>query len=821
MIPKKQIVNIIIRKTCRIISFLFVGLFLSSSIANSQQLGATLCWHYKEMQAGASYPFNQSITKDDLIETEWWENIVEEVEYSGLDYVALLSRGYSPGRSDRGAGHPEKIKDLVNAMDRRAINSFKLAIFDDCPSSWTANSNYDKTGIYSTDTKFDCSDVNNYKYIWDFNLKEAIKNIPDERRYKINGRMVIIFWSVKSTWMTNMGNSNLKKILGHIREKCKETYGFNPYLVIARNWFDADSQCNSTGVADAVHNWFSSANSISYTNYTWNGLTTGVVTPGFGHPDHLPFIDPKGGQTLIQGLEGTVKSGASLTLCEGFTDAAESAAYWRSKDVTYYQYPNQRLNILRKYSKVPYPDQLKMEVEACDNFTDLTTGNSGGAFRDGNLDIAKTNDINGGWHVTGTQANEFMEWFELPMLSNNKFYIRYKSKEKASVSISIDGTVGSEINLPSTNDVWTTKEAGVYYPPAKGEHTVRLTVVSGSPDINYISRNSISAIPVTAVSLSKTNATLSPNSTLQLSATILPANATNQKIMWSTSNENVATVGTEGLVSARSPGTVTIWAIARDGEKAANAQITVTGSVFFDNCDQLSSWNSSAALNLNDTEQKQGANCIEFKGSTTDEFKKAFSPAYNSGLTSDNAVLKFWYFASDVSKCGTVRVELGSAGKADVDELSWPLTGLVNGWNQISLNISNATVLGSPNLNELNWFRIYNQKSGTVTTRIDGIEITTDQVISGVNPELDFEKNISVFPNPSNGIFKLKILPSNMASGNYELKIFDLGGKLIYSKSTSHPSDVIQIDGITDGVFILQISLKGLSYRTKLIVREQ
>ncbi len=802
------------------IGLMNILMFLITLNLRSQELGATLCWHYKEMQAGVSYPFNQSIKKADLSETEWWENIVEEVEYSGLDYIALLSRGYSPGRPDRGAGHPVKIIDLVNAMNRRAVNSFKLAIFDDCPSSWTANSNYDKTGTYSTNPKFDCGDVNNYKYIWDLNLKEAIKNIPDERRYKIDGRMVIIFWSVKSTWMTNMGNGNLKKILDYIRTQCKATYGFNPYLVINRNWFDVDSECNSPGVADAVHNWFSSANNYSFTNYNWNGKITGVVTPGFGHPDDTPFIDPKGGQTLIQGLEGTVKSGASLTLCEGFTDAAESAAYWRSKDVTYYKYPNQRLNILRKYSKTPYPDQLKLEVEACDNYSDQSTGNSGGAFRDGDMDIAKTTDINGGWHVTGTQAGEFMEWFELPMLSSNRFYIRYKSEEAASVSISVDRTVVSEISLPSTNNVWTTKDAGVYNMSAKGEHTVRLTIVSGSPDINYFTRNSISAIPVTAVSISETSATLAANSTLQLSTTILPANATNQKIRWSTSNETVATVSTEGLVTARSSGTAIIWAISLDGEKAATAQITVPGAVFFDDCDQLTLWNSSAALKLNDTDQKQGTNCIEFNGSTTDEFKKAFSPAYNSELTSDNAVLKFWYYVSDVSNCGTVRVELGSAGKADVDEFSWPLSGLVNGWNQISLKVSQATILGSPNLNALNWFRIYNQKSGTITTRIDGIEITTDQVISGVKQEVVSEKGISVFPNPSNGVFRLKNLPANLASGEYELKIFDLGGKLIYSSTITDPLATVQVNEIRDGIFILQISIEGLSYKTKLIVKK-
>ncbi|MCX6335564.1 MAG: DUF5010 domain-containing protein [Bacteroidia bacterium] len=495
------------KKNCFVIIFTIISLSLAVPIVQAQELGATFCWHYNEIYGGHSYPYNQSIVKKGLPDndthwsatTEWWENMVEEIEYSGIDFVALLSRGNQPNAPDRGNGNPIHIPKLVNAMNARGVNSFKLAIFDDCPNSWTGSMNWDisRGTSYSTDNpKFDCGNADNYKYIWDYNLKQAIANIPEERRYKIDGRMVIIFWSVKSTWMTNMGNGNLKKILEHIRTQCQASYGFNPYLIINRNWFDVDNQCNNPGVADAVHNWFSSAGNTSYTSYLWNGITTGVVTPGFGHPADPPFIDPRGGQTLINGLEGTVKSGASLTLCEGFTDAAESAAYWRSEDAMYYKYPNQRLNILRQYSKNPYPDNLKMEVETCDYYADLTTGNSGGAFRDGDLDIVKTTDINGGWHVTGTQVGEYMEWKELPLFKKTEFLLRYKSSDAASVNISIDGAALPTKDLPSTNNIWTTIDAGNYTNTINGLHTVRLTIVSGTPDINYFTRNSSTDVSV-------------------------------------------------------------------------------------------------------------------------------------------------------------------------------------------------------------------------------------------------------------------------------------------------------------------------------------
>ncbi|MGL5112008.1 MAG: DUF5010 domain-containing protein, partial [Flavobacterium sp.] len=182
----------------------------------SQDLGATFCWQYHEIYGGHEHSFNQSIVKSGNPPTHWsnntdfWENTVEEIEYSGMDYVALLSRGNQPNVRDRGNGNPNHIPKLVNAMNNRGINSFKLALFDDCPNSWSGSKNWHDSGgvTYSSeDPKFDCSLVTNYKYIWDYNLKEAIGHIPDEKRYKIDGRMAIFFWTIKPTWFTNIEGS--------------------------------------------------------------------------------------------------------------------------------------------------------------------------------------------------------------------------------------------------------------------------------------------------------------------------------------------------------------------------------------------------------------------------------------------------------------------------------------------------------------------------------------------------------------------------------------------------------------------------------------
>lgn len=820
-------------KTIITILFYITSTMLSEGLA--QELGATFCWHYKELQGGYPYRFNQSIVKSTISEKEWWENQVEEVEYAGLDYIALLSRGTTPGRPDRGAGDPHHIPFLIDAMNARGVNSFKLAIFDDCPNSWTSGMNYDKTGSIAHVEKFDVGDPNNYKYIWDYNLKIAIEKIPDERRYKIDGRMVIIFWTIKDTWMTNMGNGNIEKILQHIRTQCFETFGFYPYLITNRNWFDRDaSLLNSTSI-DAVHNWFSSHNQYSWTNYSWihrttrEEIKTGCLVPSFSSPDDEEgrrFLDPAmgtndNGMRLKFGLDNTVKAGAALTLVEGFTDAAEFAALWRSTDngqYHFYDYPSQRLNILRAYSKNPYPAILKMEAEAADDFHDLTVGNSGGTYlQNGDLDIAKCTDLRGGWHVINTQAGEWLQWRNIPLLANTKFQLRYKSTNIASISIDVDATTIATTTLPSTNGLWSTIEVGNFSNVENCIRNVRLNILSGTPEINYLTRTQTVNNAVQSISMLPANITIGKDETHDMMVSFTPINASNKGINWVSDNPKVATVNAEGKVMGITPGTAKIWAIAHDGEKTASATVTVTGILYLDECDSLSGWTSSQTLQLNTTDQKQGNACIEFHGSTLDEFRKVFSPAFNSGTTVANGALRFWYYVSDVSKCGPIRVELGSAGRADVNEYSWRLSGLVNGWNLINLRMKDADKVGVCDLNAINWFRIYDSKSGAITTRIDAIEIYNADISAVENTSIS-KTDVELYPNPAQSQLNIRLLTNeNLAS----VTIYDARGNTVYvnrenlQNTTSYQ---LNISHLNEGIYFVKINSNLKSITQKLII---
>ena len=82
------------------------------------------------------------------------------------------------------------------------------------------------------------------------------------------------------------------------------------------------------------------------------------------------------------------------------------------------------------------------------------------------------------------------------------------------------------------------------------------------------------AIPVKSITLSQNIFTIVEGYTNKLTATILPSDATNKNIVWSTSNNTIATVD-NGVVKAVSPGLAVVIATSKDGSAIATCIINV------------------------------------------------------------------------------------------------------------------------------------------------------------------------------------------------------------------------------------------------------
>ena len=82
-------------------------------------------------------------------------------------------------------------------------------------------------------------------------------------------------------------------------------------------------------------------------------------------------------------------------------------------------------------------------------------------------------------------------------------------------------------------------------------------------------------VPVTGVQLDKTSLVILVDKTAQLTATVSPSDATNKDVKWESSDPEVATVTSSGLVTAVSRGGTIITVTTDDGNKTASCFVEV------------------------------------------------------------------------------------------------------------------------------------------------------------------------------------------------------------------------------------------------------
>ena len=88
--------------------------------------------------------------------------------------------------------------------------------------------------------------------------------------------------------------------------------------------------------------------------------------------------------------------------------------------------------------------------------------------------------------------------------------------------------------------------------------------------------NVTTSIAVSGVTLDKATVSLVAGTSTTLTATVLPANATNKTVTWSSDKPDVAAVDKDGKVTAQKAGEAVITVKSEDGGKTASCKVTVT-----------------------------------------------------------------------------------------------------------------------------------------------------------------------------------------------------------------------------------------------------
>ena len=105
---------------------------------------------------------------------------------------------------------------------------------------------------------------------------------------------------------------------------------------------------------------------------------------------------------------------------------------------------------------------------------------------------------------------------------------------------------------------------------AAGKITGNLVIIAEGLDAT------VPVYPVTGVKLDRENASVQVGKSITLTAAVQPENATDQNVVWSSSDPAIATVNEEGKVTGIAEGTATITVTTVDGNRTATCTVTVT-----------------------------------------------------------------------------------------------------------------------------------------------------------------------------------------------------------------------------------------------------
>lgn len=135
--------------------------------------------------------------------------------------------------------------------------------------------------------------------------------------------------------------------------------------------------------------------------------------------------------------------------------------------------------------------------------------------------------------------------------------VTFKSSKKSVATVSSKGKITAKKN-GKTNITITSK--------ANKKKKVTISVTVGTPS--------------TKVALNKTKVNLGKGKKVTLKATVTPKNASNKKVVWTSSKKSVATVSSKGVVTGKKAGTAKITATAADGSgKKATCTVKVGSAV--------------------------------------------------------------------------------------------------------------------------------------------------------------------------------------------------------------------------------------------------
>ena len=174
----------------------------------------------------------------------------------------------------------------------------------------------------------------------------------------------------------------------------------------------------------------------------------------------------------------------------------------------------------------------------------------------------------------------FVKMMVIPVywIGLDQYYLEITEGQTATITATVapDNATDKTVTWSSGNPlIASVDQSGNVTGQAEG--TTTITAKAGDMTATCSVTVKKSGVAVELVMLDKTSLELSEGEVAMLYATVLPSNATDKTVTWTSGNPSVATVDQNGKVTGKAEGTTTITAKA--GDKTATCSVTVKKAV--------------------------------------------------------------------------------------------------------------------------------------------------------------------------------------------------------------------------------------------------
>ncbi len=319
-------------------------------------------------------------------------------------------------------------------------------------------------------------------------------------------------------------------------------------------------------------------------------------------------------------------------------------------------------------------------------------------------------------------------------------------------------------------------------------------------------------VAVASVSLAKAAETVKVGETVDLVTTVLPTNAQNKKVSYSSSDNNIAKVDANGRVSGIAVGTANIVVTTEDGAKNAKTEVTVLKADPVAVCGVVE--NGDFEVDLSRWENTNNATKIT---SDVKSGKKAIVIEGDGGVITraniamrEDAEFKFSAWAKlEGNANGIIGINFLNASGVSITNLEAKLNNSV--YYQQTLNAK--TPFGTK------FIQIYAKKVGASgKVFVDDICLEIAAILAY---EPMFKNSQNLFPNPAHNTVNIKILDKTQKL--MLVNMYDAAGKVVLQKSIqlkhNQQSVELALGSLKNGIYYVKTQ-QGNKYGTYKLIKE-